>query len=134
MYNTFIGPIYNDKNKNHIPVVNEESNYEKIVELIQKHIKRQSICVFPEVINKQHRGCDLAKFRTGIFKIAYALGIPIVPVIFDHIPINKIGYIKDKPFKIALGPLVKPSHYKDVTPFIDDIRNWMQLKLSHNRK
>ena len=134
VYNTFLKPIYNEKNQNYIPVIKEESNYEKLVGLIQEHIKRQSICVFPELLNKRHGIYDLAEFRTGIFRIAHALGIPIVPVIFDHIPIDTIGYIKDKPFKVAIGPLVKPSSYKDVTPFVDDIRNWMQLKLSANRK
>lgn len=69
--------------------------------------------------------------RTGIFKISIELGIPIIPIVMDHLYINN-GYIPPQKFRIKV---LKEVSLKGLTDISEIVKNYKKtLKSFHSSK
>ncbi len=125
-YGYLMEGLYN--HKNYISLKLGKSNYDYLKNKVERHIRKHSIFVYPEE-DKNRGGYELANFKTGIFKISHELGIPIVPIVWDHYQTNH-STITVKPHKITIGQQYKPNNYDNWNNLMMDVREWMNHSLS----
>lgn len=89
-----------------IPYKSGQNSFEYIKSQIRDKIKTSSIFAYPEEHVKKKRGV-VFNFRSGLFKIAKELNIPIVPVVVEYLPIQYVAQPRTQ--HIWLGSPIDPS-------------------------
>jgi 1-acyl-sn-glycerol-3-phosphate acyltransferase len=121
-----------------VPPAGTPRRYERVAEACRERASRDiSILVFPEA----HRTLDgqVREFRTGIFEIALASGLPIVPVavhgMFDILPkgtwITRPGRID-----VYIGPQIETQGLTtdDIPALIERVRSAMSAFLQRGEQ
>ena len=114
-----------------------QSNYETCLRGCERVVKLGGqVCGFPEGWSADRRGWrnryKLSSFKSGLFKIAFQLNIPVVFYMTDpckHNPRLPYFGVRDVPWRVAFGPVTYPSRFDTWELLRDATRVQMQDQL-----
>lgn len=106
------------------PYNKRENMFNTIKTEIQKYIEKKFYIFTYISIPSKHFG--LSKLRSGIFRIAKDLNVPITPICVDYIQ-NNFGYIPYQNFRIKVG---ETFYIQDIQQSMNRTRNFYKKNLT----
>jgi 1-acyl-sn-glycerol-3-phosphate acyltransferase len=110
-----------ERGRERMCVLPEGANrYEATRRIVEEEVvgKKRSLVVYPENMGKKKNSGDLAPFRSGIFKICWEGGIPVVPLWIEWpSPFPSIFRDTRKILRVATGIPLFPNHFSTPDKF-----------------
>lgn len=121
-----VGHIFIDRS-------NSKKALESINEAKRKLVNGTSVVIFPE--GTRSMSGDLGAFKRGAFKIAFDLGLPILPITVigtkDILPADSINLLPGKVQMVIHEPIeIKGIDEKDAEKFIDEVKTRIQSAIT----
>jgi hypothetical protein len=108
----------------------ERDNFNMVKNAIDEHIKKDISVLAYVTLSPVYSPTFIRKPRSGMFKIAKELNIPITPVTIDYIDTN-FGSIPYQNFRIKIG---ETSYVDDVNKSISQTRLFFKKSMIHFKK
>jgi 1-acyl-sn-glycerol-3-phosphate acyltransferase len=99
--------------------------FEAMKKIVEEEVVRggKSLVVYPENMKYKKDGRSLAPFRSGIFKICWEGGIPVVPLLIEWPSLFPTIFTDtQKTLRVATGTPVYPNHFSTPEKFMKKAR------------